>query len=248
MALVSPPSRHRVSRRVPAAEAKSREHWRTQNPAGPSATSPTEPAPAASPHTSSTTAKRTTSSQPLSSTQLGSENWTTGPVPDTPTIGAPDTDGDPCGKPTCHRTTVGWHMDITACLGVRVRRVLLATSPAITGDWSTIAGPTLFTTSRSEDVALRASGPTPPNGTTSPRSATTSSPASPRPNAKDGSAKSKDCTSALPERRRSSSNSTGAHPSSSISAFPPGGHHPHDGRPRPGQILVPLCGKMHART
>src|SRR6185437_13461203 len=40
--------------------------------------------------------------------------------------------------------------------------------------------------------AARCSGPTPPNETDSPRSATTSPPASPRPNAKNGSERSKD--------------------------------------------------------
>ena len=68
-----------------------------------------------------------------------------------------------------------------------------------------------------EHACLRcphATGPTPPNATASSRSATTCTPASPKPNAKAGSARSKDSRSASPAPTTNSPRSTAGPPRS----------------------------------
>src|SRR5260370_40176056 len=66
-------------------------------------------------------------------------------------------------------------------------------------------------------------GPTPPSGPASPRSATTSPPASPKPTAKAGPAKPQDSRSASPAPKTNSPRSTGAPapPAQSDSECPP---------------------------
>ena len=106
-------------------------------------------------------------------------------------------------------------------------------------------------------VAL-CSGQTPLNGTDWSRSATTSPPASPKPNAKAGSAKSKACKSASPPPKTSSPKSTNAPEPASTSGPPrsqPNPDTPQPNRKRPSRVqrirlhhhaLRPRAGARHA--